>query len=424
MNRAVAVPQTHSVFPMDWVRSQFPAVQQASPFAFMDNGAGAQAPQRVLQVVADHLLHRNVQRGGRYKQSVEVDESIAKARESVALFLNAESADEVAFGMNATSLIRLVGLGIAYSFPADRREIVVTDLDHEANIATWIALEREGAKIVWWRMRDDGRLHVDDLKPLLSSRTRAVACTYASNAIGTIVDIRAAANAVHDVGAELFVDAVHYGPHGPFDVQELGCDYLVCSGYKIFAPHMGFMWGKRTALEKLPSFREAFIPDKPPDKFEIGTFVYENVAGMDAAIHYIEELGKMMGGSSSRRGAIAAGMNAIREHEAELSSEFLVRAKGIKGFRVYGISSADEAFSRTPTFCFNLDGFSAADLCQRLIGDDLGVRDGHMYSPRLMSRLGTESGVRASLVHYNTVEEVGRLCNALEELSSRHSTTE
>ena len=406
-----------AAFPIQWVRSQFPAVEQAEPFAFMDNGAGAQAPVKVLETAGNHLLHRNVQRGGRYKQSMEVDASIAAARESVALFLNAAGPDEVAFGMNATSLIRLVSLGVAYSFPKDRREIVVTELDHEANIATWIALEREGAKIVWWRVGADGILHLEDLEPLLSPRTRIVACTLASNAIGTIVDVKAVADAAHSAGAELFIDAVHYGPHGTFDVQRLGCDYLVCSGYKIFAPHMGFMWGKRAALDALPSFREAFIPDKPPDKFEIGTFVYENVAGMDAAIQYIEDLGKNISAPKSRREAITAGMNAIHTHEAQLSSEFLQRTQGIKGVRIYGVADPEKASSRTPTFCFNVDGLSAAELCEKLIAQDLGVRDGHMYAPRLMSRLGTESGVRASLVHYNTVEEVTRLADAIQGLA-------
>ena len=415
MSRPTAVAET-AAFPIDWVRSQFPAVEKAAPYAFMDNGAGAQAPHKVLESVSNHLLHRNVQRGGRYRQSREVDASIAAARQSVAVFLNATSVDEVAFGMNATSLIRLVSLGIAYSFPPNRREIIVTDLDHEANIATWMALEREGAKIAWWRIRQDGMLHVEDLVPLLSSHTRVVACTLASNATGTIVDIKAAADAAHSAGAELFVDAVHYGPHGVFNVQEWGCDYLVCSGYKIFAPHMGFLWGKRAALNALPSFREAFIPDKPPDKFEIGTFVYENVAGMDAAIHYIEELGRVI--SRSRREAVVAGMQAIRAHETQLSSEFLKRARNIPGLHVYGVTDTERVMARTPTFCFNLEGVSAAGACQKLIARDLGVRDGHMYSPRLMSRLGTQAAVRASLVHYNTVEEVARLADALQDLRS------
>ena len=169
-------------------------------------------------------------------------------------------------------------------------------MDHEANVATWRALERNGARVVWWKVRDDGNLHVDDLVPLVSSTTRLVACTLTSNAIGSIVDVAAAAKVAHAAGAEIFLDAVHYGPHGLIDVQAFDCDYLVCSGYKIFAPHMGFLWGRRELLQKLPTFREDFIPDEPPGKIEAGTFVYENVAGMDAAVRYLETLGRSMSG--------------------------------------------------------------------------------------------------------------------------------
>ena len=269
-------------------------------FIFFDNAAGAQVPQIVLDAVNHHLLECNVQRGGRYAKSREVDEMILRARHSVADLVNARDPSEIAFGMNATSFIRLVSLAIGQTL-GKRNEIVVTDMDHEANVATWLALERNGAKFRWWKMRDDGNLHVDDLVPLLSSTTRLVACTLASNAIGSIVDVAAAARVAHASGAEIFLDAVHYGPHGLIDVQAFDCDYLVCSGYKIFAPHMGFLWGRRELLEKLPTFREDFIPDEPPGKIEAGTFVYENVAGMDAAVRYLETLGRSMAGNRRRR---------------------------------------------------------------------------------------------------------------------------
>ena len=230
-------------FPIESVRASFPALARSSEFIFFDNAAGAQIPQIVLDAVNHHLLECNVQRGGRYAKSVAVDAAISRARQSVADLVNARDAREIAFGMNATSFIRLVSLAIGQTL--DRRnEIVVTDMDHEANIATWMALERNGAKICWWKMRDDGNLHVDDLIPLVSSATRLVACTLTSNAIGSIVDVAGAAKVAHSVGAEIFLDSVHYVPHGLIDVQAFDCDYLVCSGYKIFAPHMGFLWGR------------------------------------------------------------------------------------------------------------------------------------------------------------------------------------
>ena len=206
-------------FPIDAVRAQFPAIARAAPFVYFDNAAGAQSPQNVLDAVAGHLLDFNVQRGGRYAKSVEVDRVIVSAREKVATWLNAADPSEVAFGMNATSFIRLVSLAIGQTLQADRNQFVVTDLDHDANVATWLQLERMGATFAWWRMRDDGRLHVEDLIPLLSSKTRLVACTAVSHALGSLVDIAAVAKAAHDVGAEMFLDCVHYGPHAPIDVQ-------------------------------------------------------------------------------------------------------------------------------------------------------------------------------------------------------------
>jgi cysteine desulfurase family protein (TIGR01976 family) len=403
-------------FPIDHVRAAFPALQD--DFIFFDNAAGAQSPQSVLNAVAHHLLHRNVQRGGRYRQSQEVDQAIAQARESVALLVNARHSDEISFGMNATSFMRLISIAIGQSLK-DRREIIITDLDHEANIAVWLALEREGAKIVWWHFRDDGRLHPEDLEKLLSPRTRIVACTLASNAIGSVLDIAEVSKRAHAAGAEVFVDAVHYGPHGPIDVQKFDCDYLVCSGYKIFSPHMGFLWGRLETLNALPTFREDFVPDTTPAKLEIGTYIYENVAGMDAAVQYLEDIGRHIDpATTSRRDAVVAATEAIRSYEAQLSSamlDVLAKANAI----VYGITAKDHISHRTPTLCFNLSGISPAQVTEELAKQNIGVRDGHMYAPRLMKRLGLtkESGaVRASLVHYNTLKEVHRFGRALAEI--------
>jgi len=404
-------------FPIDKVRAAFPALQDE--FIFFDNAAGAQSPNTVLNAVANHLLHRNVQRGGRYRHSQEVDEAIARSRASVALLVNARHPDEISFGMNATSFMRLISIAIGQSL-SDRREIIVSDLDHEANIAVWLALEREGAKIVWWHFRDDGQLHPEDLEKLLSPRTRIVACTLASNAIGSILNITEVSKRAHAAGAEVFVDAVHYGPHGPIDVQAFECDYLVCSGYKIFSPHMGFLWGRMETLNALPTFREDFVPDTTPAKLEIGTYIYENVAGMDAAVCYLEELGRRINpAATSRRDALVACTEAIRGYEAQLSLAML-DALASANATVYGITAKDQISHRTPTLCFNLPGISPDKVTEKLAKQNIGVRDGHMYSPRLMKRLGLtkESGaVRASLVHYNTLEEVHSFGNALAKMT-------
>lgn len=404
-------------FPVEQVRAAFPALQD--DFIFFDNAAGAQSPQAVLNAVANHLLHRNVQRGGRYKHSQEVDAAIAQARASVALLVNARHPDEISFGMNATSFMRLISIAIGQSFK-DRREIIVTDLDHESNIAVWLALEREGAKIVWWHFRDDGRLHPEDLETLLTPRTRIVACTLASNAIGSILDITEVSKRAHAAGAEVFVDAVHYGPHGPIDVQAFDCDYLVCSGYKIFSPHMGFLWGRRETLDALPTFREDFVPDTTPAKLEVGTYIYENVVGMDAAVRYLEDLGRRMDpAAASRRAALAAATETIKSYETKLSSAMLDTLANVNA-TVYGITARDKLSFRAPTLCFNLPGVTPAKVTEELARRNIGVRDGHMYSPRLMKRLGLtkESGaVRASLVHYNTLDEVRRFGSALAEIT-------
>lgn len=409
-------------FPIEWVRSCFPALHTGDDFVFFDNGAGAQVPQIVLEAVQNHLLMRQVQRGGRYSRSREVDAVIQRARESVAAFLNAREPEEVAFGMNATSFIRIVSLAIAETL-GDRKEMIISDMDHEANIATWIALQRYGVEIRWWKMREDGTLHVDDLKPLLNQRTRLVACTLASNALGTIVEVKQVAQLAHAVGAEVFLDAVHYAPHGPIDVQDMDCDYLVCSGYKVFAPHMGFLWGKRKALDALPTFREDFIPDEIPTKIEVGTFVYENVAGMDAAIGYLDDLGRRVaknGHPASRRAGLVIAMEAIRSYEEALSSRVLAGLARLNTVTVYGIQHGGPTPMRVPTICFNVQGVSPAEVANDLAERGIGVRDGNMYSPRLLTRLSIRpdtGAVRASLAHYNCFEEIDRFLAALHEIA-------
>jgi cysteine desulfurase family protein (TIGR01976 family) len=410
-------------FPVEMLRRQFPALRAAGPEVFFDNAAGAQVPDRVLEAVTHHLIEHNVQRGGRYPRSLAVDAMISRARLRVAAFVNAYRPEEVAFGMNATSFIRMVSLAVGQTLD-ERDEIIVTDLDHEANIATWLALERMGAKVRWWPMRQDGRLHAEDLRPVLGPRTRLVACALTSNAIGSIVDVRAAADLAHGAGAEIFVDAVHYGPHGIIDVRALDCDYLVCSGYKIFSPHMGFLWGRHEALVRLPSFRENFIPDEPPGKLEAGTFIYENVAGMAAAIDYLADVGRVVSGrgvpagDGSLREDCCAAMAAIREYEQDLSRALLWTLRDC-GAEIYGLREEGQSRERVPTVCFNIPGVAPAAVTQAAAAAGIAVRDGHMYSPRLMRRLGlaVETGaVRASLAHYNTVGEVEQFGAVLARL--------
>ncbi len=405
-------------FPVERLRTEFPALQRAGAGVFFDNAAGAQVPQAVFDAINEHLLERNVQRGGRYAQSVAVDETIARARASVAAFVNARDPNEIAFGLNATSFIRLVSLAVGQTL-GERNEIIVTDLDHEANVATWLALAPLGAEFRWWRIRDDGTLHLEDLAPLLSPRTRLLACAVASNALGTIVDVRGAADLVHAAGGEIFLDCVHFAPHGRVDVQAFDCDYLVCSGYKIFGPHMGFLWGRFELLERLPTFREDFIPDAPPGKIEAGTVSYESVAGMDAAVRYLARFGRSLAsGDGDIRDDIARAMQAILAYERGLTLEML-KVLHESNARVHGIADPSQVARRVPTFAFNLEGIEPAAVTEAMARAQIGIRDGHMYSPRLMRRLGLPQAsgtVRVSLVHYNTVAEIHRFGNVLSAL--------
>jgi cysteine desulfurase family protein (TIGR01976 family) len=410
-------------FPVERLRAEFPALQRAGNGVFLDNAAGAQVPQAVFDAVNEHLLERNVQRGGRYSQSVAVDLGLERARASVAALVNARDPNEIAFGMNATSFIRLVSLAIGQTL-GERNEIIVTDLDHEANVATWLALAPLGAYFRWWRVREDGSLHLDDLAQLLSPRTRLVACTVASNALGTIIDVRGAADLVHAAGGEIFLDSVHFAPHGRVDVQAFDCDYLVCSGYKVFGPHMGFLWGRYELLERLPTFREDFIPDRPPGKIEAGTIIFENVAGMDAAVGYLARLGRSLApvqADKTLRTDIARAMQAILAYERVLSLETL-RVLHECNARVYGIADPARIASRVPTLSFNIEGVAPSAVTEAMARAGIGIRDGHLYCPRLMRRLGLAEAsgtVRVSLVHYNTIPEIHRFGNVLFDLARR-----
>jgi cysteine desulfurase family protein (TIGR01976 family) len=352
---------------------------------------------------------------------------IARARESVAAFVNAPGADEIAFGLNATSFIRAISLAIGQTLESRtgvRSDIVVSELDHEANVAPWLALERFGARLIWWRVRADGRLYASDLEALLSERTRLVACTVASNATGSLVDVTTAAALARAVGAEVFVDAVHYAPHGSIDVQRFGCDYLVCSGYKLFAPHLGFAWCRREAITPLPTFREHFIPDVSPDKLEAGTYAYESVAGMDAAIRYLDELGREGGAGTShpptmsRAETLRLAMTRIAEYERQLSAAMLDAVEGLPGVTVHGVTDRAQLDERVPTLAFSVADVPSSAIAAGLAEREIGVRSGHMYSPRVMARLGLmpDGVVRASLAHYNTMAEIARFRAALVEL--------
>jgi len=396
----------------DRVRLRFPALRDAPGAVFFDNAAGAQVPDEVYEAIREHLLRRNVQRGGRYERSRAVDEMLGEARAAVASFLNAESPQEIAFGLNSSTLIRTVADSLRPRLHAGD-EVVVTELDHEANIGPWLRLEASGVKARFWKVRNPGaRLEPGDLETLLGTgRVRLVAMPLASNATGGVVDVAAASRLARKAGAATFVDAVHFAPHGRVDVRELGADFLAFSGYKIFGPHLGFLWGRLDALRELKPPREFFISPEPPHAFEAGTQAYEGIAGMLGALRYLASL--------DAGGSLPRAMERIRSDERGLSEALLTALADVRGLTILGESDPARGEARVPTVSFGVSGFDPARIVEHLAASGIQARDGHLYAPRLLEASGIDPKVglaRVSLCHYNTREEIGKLRDALHAL--------
>jgi len=430
-----AVVASEPPFPVTAVRSRFLALREAGDReSFLDNAAGAQVPDEVVDAVRGHLLKRNVQSGGRYRMSHEVDAQIAETRRLIAIFLNAAAPEEIVFGLNSTSLIRSIADASRSLFkPGDR--VVVTNLDHEANVGPWVRLERDGVTPVFWKVRGpEARLDLDDLRAIITSAggpIRLIAMPYASNAIGRIADVAGASRIARDAGALLFVDAVHYGPHGGIDAQALGADFLAFSGYKIFGPHVGFLWGRGDALRRLTPAREFFIPTEAPYAFEGGTQTYEGIAGMGGAIRYLASLGDPDAASASAaaRASAAApdslreplrrGMERIRAYEKTLAQALLRELRTVPGIAVLGDADPDHVEDRVPTVAFTIAGKTPREIVEHLAARSIHARDGHMYAPRVIEAAGLDpaTGVaRISLCHYNTLAETARFGEALRLL--------
>ena len=411
------------------LRAQFPALEVTlddRPVVYLDGPGGTQVPQRVIDAVTAYYAESNANVGGAFLTSRRSDERVAGARDAFADFLNARSAAEIKFGPNMTTLTfglsRALGgtLGLG-------DEILVTALEHDANVSPWRALAERGAIVRTVEIdRADCTLDVDDLEAKLGPRTRIVAVGLASNAVGTINEVAAIAERAHAFGTLVFVDGVHYAPHGPIDVQALDCDLLVCSAYKFFGPHLGILYGKEDLLETLPAYKV-----RPAhDGWETGTQNHEGIVGAAAALEYLAEIGTRHGAPfrdafpafTGRRLALKAGLAAIRAYEWALLVRLMGGLAAIPGLRIYGITEEARFDRRVPTVSFTLDGWPARRLAEELGRRGIFVWDGNMYAVELTDRLGlAERGgfVRVGLVHYNTAEEVDRLLEALGKLAAR-----
>jgi cysteine desulfurase family protein (TIGR01976 family) len=420
------------VFDIEAVRASFPALTSGN--IFFDNPGGTQVPTKVIQTMGDYLVRTNANHGGAFKTSRESDEILTNARSAMADFLNAENPAEIIFGPNMTTLTFRMSEILAAEL-AEGDEIIVTRLDHDANISPWIQLAAQKGCTVKWLDFDveDCTLSLEALDKLLSKRTKLIALGYASNAVGTINPAASIIQRAQEAEALTYVDAVHFAPHGPIDVQALECDFLAVSVYKFFGPHVGVLYGKQEHLQRLTPKKVRPAPANAPDKFEQGTGNFEGIAGSLAAIEYLEELGTQYpaepdGGLeamySGRKRRLKRAMNAIRAYEIELSLELLQALESVPTIQVYGITDRKRLDRRVPTYSFTMHGYSPRQVAEKLDQAGIFVWDGNYYALAVTERLGLEGKggmVRVGLAHYNTSQEISRLGEALQAMEEKSS---
>ena len=391
------------------VRAKFPALAlrvDGRPVVYLDNPAGTQVPQRVIDRTAEYWRTMNANHGGVFSTSARSDELIDEVRRAAAAFLNARSPEEVVFGPNMTTLTFAVSRAIGRELqPGD--EIVVTRLEHDANVSPWLALQERGAVVKFADIRmPECTLDMDDLQRQIGPRTRLVAVTHASNAVGTIPDLAAISRAAHDVGAWMWVDAVHYGPHGPIDVQAINCDFLVCSSYKFYGPHQGLLYGRRELLERLHPYKVRPASDQGPGRWETGTQNHECLAGMLGAFEYLAELG---GADHVDRAALTAAMQRVSRHERALAARLIDGLRRIPGIQIYGITDFDQLERRAPTVSLTWPPHRPESLARWLAANQVFTWHGDHYATELINRLGLRDQggtLRIGIAHYNTASEV------------------
>ncbi len=412
-------------FDIAWVREQFPSLSlqyNHHGSAFLDGPAGTQVPKQVMDAVQYYFLGANANTYGAFLTSQRTNETIASARAAMADFFNCDS-NEVVFGQNMTTITFALARAIGRELNAGD-EIVVTTLDHDANVAPWRALEEKGVVIRQVDIREtDCTLDLDDLNRKITAKTKLVAVGYASNMVGTINPIAEITKMAHAAGAVMFVDAVHYAPHRLIDVKALDCDFLVCSPYKFFGPHMGTLHGKKEHLERFKPYKVRPATDVSPECWETGTQVQELIAGIGAAVDYIAELGRHCDATvKTRREALQAAYRATHKYETGLFTRLIDGLQSIPEIRIFGITDSKRFDERCSTLSFRLGDHNPTKIATFLGERGIFTWDGNFYALNLSERLGVEQkgGVlRVGLVHYNTAEEVERLLTALREFAAR-----
>jgi cysteine desulfurase family protein (TIGR01976 family) len=410
-------------FNLDAIRAQFPLEQAI----FFDNPAGTQVPRRVVDAVSHYYLTMNANSGGGFSTSQRTDAMVEDTRAKVADFLNAPSPDEIVLGPNMTTLNFSLSRALAKTLkPGD--EIVLTRMDHDANVAPWLRIaEDHGLVVRWVDIRTaDCTLDMDTLEAALTDRTKIVATVHASNAVGTINPVAQIAQMAHAAGALYVVDAVQSAPHIPIDVQAIGCDFLLCSAYKFFGPHIGVMWGRHDLLESLPVYKVRPSKDKSPNRWETGTASFETIAGVGAAIDYLESIGDAYGAAhrahfpqfSGRRQTLKAAMSTLIAYEQELVAHLIEVIQRVPGTHIAGITDPTRLHERVPTVVFVKEGHTPESIAAHLSRHNIYVWNGNYYAVEIMDRLGRgEHGmVRVGLAHYNTHAEIDQFEQALKAL--------
>jgi len=406
---------------MRWCREQFPALareENGQPVVYFDGPAGTQVPERVIEAIGHYLRTCNANHDGLFPTGRESDAILEKTHQAAADFVGASDPGEIVFGPNMTTLTFAMSRSIARTWQSGD-EVVVTRLDHDANVTPWVmAAEDAGATVRKVGIRaDDCTLDLEQLEESITERTRLVAIGCASNSVGTVTDVRRIADRAHAVGALVYMDAVHLSPHRLPDVEAMGADFLACSVYKFFGPHIGVLWGKRELLESLQPYKVRPATETIPGRWMNGTQNHECLAGTLAAIDYLADLGREFAGVPlpPRRDALAVAYGAIRTHEDQLAKRLLAGLSDLEPIRVWGITDPDRIAERVPTFSITSSRETPAELASRLGDHGVFVWNGHYYALELSEALGREPDgmVRIGLVHYNTADEVDRLLELL-----------
>ncbi len=408
------------------IRSQFPSLDR--PAIFLDNPGGTQIAKQSLDRIHKYLVECNANHGGAFATSIASDAVLEEAHQAMADFYNASSPDEIVFGNNMTTLTLYISRSISREWKAGD-EIVVTRLDHDANVTPWVlAAQDRGVQVNWVDFDvEDGTLRMDDLQKALERKPRLLAVGYASNGLGTINPIPRIIKMAHDAGTMVYVDAVQYAPHGPIDVQTLDCDFLVSSAYKFFGPHAGILYGKRDLLEKLFAYKVRPATNELPGKFETGTQNHEGIAGVLGALEYFQWVGrefgsdKVEGNYQGRRLELKKAMTVIHAYELELGRVLLAALESVPGLHLYGLTDPQRLEERVATFSFRLKDLHPRAVAEKLAQQGIYVWDGNYYALNITERLGVEESggmVRVGAVHYNTFQEIERLKEALLKIAA------